>query len=148
MPQTKVIIVYSPSQNKRRTVIIPDDDSQVNIHATNIAKGEAVFIGSLLDYQTIGPDAMLIAHTNQQASSDRYAIIDGVGNVVLMALLDPLIDIIPQGYIAIQDSQKQLMVGATFVNGIVTLPTPIIDQTSNSVIGFIPVSQSIKLNTI
>lgn len=120
MAQTQVVIIYSPNQNKRRTVIIPDDDSQIPIHTANIVKGEAVMVGSLSDYQTIGPDAMLVAHTGQQPSSDRCIVHDGL-TVKACVLGDPLIDTHPLGTLAI-DTTGQASVGLSVVNGVAVIP--------------------------
>lgn len=119
MAQTKVVIIYSPNQNVRRTVIIPDDDSQIPIHTANIVKGEAVLVGSLSDYQTIGPDAMLVAHTGQQASNDRCAVVGNLGNIIAVVRGDPLIDTHPLGTLI---AHSTAITGGTLINGIYTAP--------------------------
>ena len=96
MAQTQIVIIYSPNQNQRRTVIIPDDDSQIPIHTANIINGEAVLVGSLVDYQNIGPDAMLAAYIGQQPTSDRCILIDNTNTVVAVVRADPAIDYQPQ----------------------------------------------------
>ena len=124
MPQTQIVIVYSPNQNKRRAVITPDDDSQVPIHTANIVKGEAVLVGSLSDYQQIGPDAMLAAFTGQQPTSDRCIVIspDAVNpTVVAVCLADPLIDTHPLGQLAV-DTTGQAYVGLPVVGGVAQVP--------------------------
>ena len=122
MAQTKVVIVYSPNQNLRRAVIKPDDDSQIPIHTANIAKGEAVLVGSLSDYQTIGPDAMLAAHTGKQPTSDR-CIVHGNGQVMAVVRGDPLIDTHPLGTVAL-DTTGQAYAGLPVVGGIAIIPAP------------------------
>jgi hypothetical protein len=99
MAQTKVIIIYSPNQNVRRATIVPHDDADIEIHVNNITKGEAVLIGEKLDYDTIGPDAMLSAYTKQQPSSDLCVVVDSNGNVCCGIKADPLIDSHPDGEI-------------------------------------------------
>ena len=90
--QTKVVIVYSIAQGQRRTAIIPDDDSQVSIHTQNVVAGEGVLVGSLSDYRTIGPDAMLERHLGRKPSTDRCAIVNKAGIVVGIIRADPAID--------------------------------------------------------
>lgn len=120
MPATKVIIIYSPNQNRRRTVIIPDDDSQIPIHTANIVKGEAVLVGDISDYRSIGPDAMLVAHTGKQPSSDR-CIVHSNGKVVACVLGDPLIDTHPAGALTIDNTGKAT-VGLSVDNGVAVIP--------------------------
>jgi hypothetical protein len=139
--QTKVVIVYSPNQNLRRTVIIPDDDSQISIHTANILPGEAVLVGSLADYISIGPDAMLMAYTGRQPSSDRCMVISN-DNVVAVFKGDPLIDTHPLGEV-VADVTGKAMVGATYKNNVLTQPTPIIDAQTGLVTGYTPVSVSV-----
>lgn len=91
MAQTKVVIIYSPNQNRRRTVVKPDDDSQIDLHLNNIIKGEAAFVGTLADYETIGPDAMLEAYTGKTPSSDRCIVVHN-NTVIAVVCADPLID--------------------------------------------------------
>lgn len=123
MAQTQVIIIYSPNQNVRRRVIIPDDDNQISIHSDNIAKGEAVLIGNIQDYQMVGPDAMLAAHTGQQAATDRCIVISpNAINPTVAAVVrgDPLIDVHPLGRLAI-DITGQAAVGMSVVNGVAVI---------------------------
>ena len=103
MPQTKVIIIYSPNQNVRRTTIIPHDDADIDIHVNNISKGEAVLIGEKSDYDTIGADAMLEKHTESKPSSDRCVVVDGDDNVCCLIKGDPLIDLHSEGRIIQHD---------------------------------------------
>jgi hypothetical protein len=49
-------------------VIVPDDDSQVSIHTSNLAPGEAALVGLLSDYQSIGPDARPISMAGRTRS--------------------------------------------------------------------------------
>lgn len=97
MPRTKVVIVYSPGQARRRTVILPDDDSQVPVHTRNIAPGEAVLVGTLTDYRRYGPDVMLERYTGRKAQADRCAVINHAGYVVGIIQADPVIDRHPAG---------------------------------------------------
>lgn len=122
MAQTKVVIVYSPNQNKRRTVIIPDDDSHISIHTANIVKGEAVMVGNLSDYQFIGPDALLANFIGQQPTSDR-CIVYANGQVQAVVLGDPSIDKHPLGTLAI-DTTGQAYVGLPVINGLAQIPVP------------------------
>lgn len=94
--KTKVIIVYSPNLAKRRRVIIPDDDSEISVHQTNVSPGEAVHIGKITDYELIGPDAMLANHLGVQSSSDRCVIVNN-GIVIGGCCADPAIDTHPEG---------------------------------------------------
>lgn len=93
MPRaTKVVIVYSPGQALRRTVIIPDDDRQVPLHVRNVAPGEAVLVGSLGLYRLIGPDEMLRRVLGRKSVSDRCAVVDARGVVIGHIGADPAID--------------------------------------------------------
>ena len=89
---SKVVIVYSPGQALRRTVIIPDDDSQVPIHVANVVPGEAVVVVSLGLYRLIGPDACLEQVLGRKKQSDRCAVVDGRGVVIGLMPMDPAID--------------------------------------------------------
>lgn len=95
MAKTKVVIVYSPGQALRRTVIIPSDDAQVPMHTANLAPGEAVMVGSLWDYRAMGPDMMLFRHVWRSPATDRCAIINPAGYVVAVSRMDPAIDRLP-----------------------------------------------------
>lgn len=128
MAQTKVIIIYSANQNRRRTVIKPHDDSHVYHHALNIAPGERVLIGTLADYDSIGPDVMLEKHTGQKASSDRCVVVDADGNVTHGLKADPLIDNHPSGVIHQHDEAHP---GWKHVNDQwITPPEPIVKPIS------------------
>lgn len=132
MPQTKVIIIYSPNQNRRRRVIIPSDDSQTDLHAQNIAKGESVLIGTIADYRNIGSDAMLKAHTGQGPAPDKCIVVGKGVNPTILAVFcgDPLIDTHPLGTV-VSDVTGKATVGLSFVNGIAVLPdAPIANGTS------------------
>jgi hypothetical protein len=90
---TKVVIVYSPNQGMRRTVIIPSDDSQVPIHTANLQPGEAVMVGSLSDYRwNYGPDKMLARYLGRQPTTDRCAVVNSAGYVVGLLKMDPALD--------------------------------------------------------
>lgn len=92
MALSKVVIVYSPRHARRRTVIIPDDDSQVPIHTRNLKAGEAVLVVPLADYRLTGPDGLLEKHLGRPAENDRYAITDGAGRVTHFLCMDSSID--------------------------------------------------------
>ena len=120
MAQTQVIIIYSLNQNKRRTVVIPDDDSHIPVHTANIQPGEAVLLGSLAEYKAIGPDAMLVNHTGKQPSNDR-CVIHANGKINAVVSADPLIDTHPLGQI-IHDTTGVARVGYTVTNGVINIP--------------------------
>lgn len=132
MAQTKVVIVYSPNQNKRRTTIIPNDDSEVAGHAANIASGEMVMIGDLSDYRNIGPDAMLVTYTGQQATSDRCIVI-AQNTVAAVILGDPLIDKHPLGTLAI-DVTGKATIGLPVINNVAQIPVVVSDAIGEEVI--------------
>jgi hypothetical protein len=110
MSKTQIIIVYSPTQALRRTVIIPDDDSQVSMHTKNIQPGECVVVGLLSDYRLYGPDAMLSRYLNRQATTDRCAVIDHTGTVVGIVNADPAIDRLPLHRLH-RDPQNKAIIG-------------------------------------
>lgn len=122
MAQTQIVIVYSPNQNKRRSVIIPDDDSQIPIHIANLLKGEAFMVGLLSDYQAIGPDALLALHTGKSPASDRCIVHNGL-MVQAVVLGDPLIDTHPLGTMAL-DTTDKAAIGLSVVNGVAVIPAP------------------------
>src|ERR1700679_1053146 len=97
MAQTKVVIVFSPNLRSRRTVIIPDDDSQISVHVSNLQPGESVVVGSLSDYQTLGPDVMLSRQFSQSASNHRCIVVNAFGVVTDVVMMDPQIDQHPHG---------------------------------------------------
>lgn len=119
MAATKVVIIYSPNQNLRRTVIIPSDDSEVRVHAANIHPGEAVLVGTLADYQKIGPDAMVLAATGIAPTSDRCAVVDHTGKVAAVVKGDPLIDSHPLGTLV---AHPMAITGGRLINGIYAAP--------------------------
>jgi hypothetical protein len=92
MAQSQVVIVYSPGQALRRTVVIPDDDSQVPIHTQNLQPGEAAVVVSLGLYRLVGPDAALASVLGRTAISDRCALADATGKVIGLIRADPAID--------------------------------------------------------
>ena len=98
MPQTLVVIAYSPGQGLRRVVVLPDDDSQVPVHTRNLAPGEQVMVGSLSDYRTMGPDAMLARYLGRKKTSDRCAVV-AAGVVVGLVAMDPAIDRVAGGHL-------------------------------------------------
>lgn len=124
MAQTQCVIVYSPNLNIRRSVIIPSDDSQVAHHATNLVKGEAALIGTLADYNSIGPDAMLAAHTAQQPSSDRCIIVspNALGTILGAVRADPAIDTHPAGTLVLHPTA---LVGGTYKNAVYVAPVAV-----------------------
>ncbi len=110
MSQTQIVIIYSPNHGRRRTVILPDDDSQVPVHTTNLAPGEQVMVGSLSDYLTIGPDAMLQRYLGKPPVNDRCALVNAAGVVVAHLCADPLIDRV-DGHTLHHDPQGKSVVG-------------------------------------
>jgi hypothetical protein len=122
--QTQVVIVYSVALGRRRTVIIPDDDSEVPIHLANILPGEAAFAGSLAQYHGIGPDAMVFAKTGHAPLSDRCIVVAPNAvpqSVAAVIRADPAIDSHPLGNIII-DVTGQAVPGLLVVNGVAVLP--------------------------
>lgn len=110
MARTQVVIVYSPGQGRVRTVVIPDDDSQVVVHTRNLMPGEAVLVGTLADYQKYGPDAMLARFLGRQPTTDRCAVVNSAGFVVGIVRADPAIDWHPAGRLH-RDPQLKAVVG-------------------------------------
>lgn len=96
MASTQYIIVYSPNQNARRRVVKPDDDSQIAGHIATHLPGEAYLLVSIDDYNSQGPDALLLAHTGNPPSSDHCMIIQD-GTCLGHCKADPLIDTHPDG---------------------------------------------------
>lgn len=82
MAATKVVIIYSVTQNLRRRVIKPHDDSQIDLH-TVCGEGEAAVVVDLEYYDTLGADAVLGQCLMQIPQSDRHCIVHNVTNEVL-----------------------------------------------------------------
>ena len=96
MASTQYIIVYSPNQNVRRRVVQPDDDSQIAHHLATNLPGEAYLLVSIADYNSQGPDALLLAHTGKSPASDHCMVIND-GACLGHCKADPLIDTHPDG---------------------------------------------------
>lgn len=101
MPLTYIVIIYSIAQNRRRRVIISDnDDKDYDAHLNNIHPNEAIWKMSISDYQAgISIDDGLSKHLGVIALSDRCVVLDAQGNVICVIKGDPAIDIHPTGKI-------------------------------------------------
>lgn len=92
MTATKVGILFSVSQRRRRAVILPDSDDQLPLTPR---PGEGYVEQSLADFHTLGPD-----HAVEQAAGgpplpDRCAVVASNGEVVGALAGDPAIDGVP-----------------------------------------------------
>lgn len=100
MSKSLVVISYSPSLLSRREVVVPDATDPPNWDQNNLpghvarlrALGEGVLIGTLADYHSIGPDAMLARQFSLPAVSDRCLVVNGFGTVIAVQRADPKMD--------------------------------------------------------
>lgn len=99
MPCDSIIIVYSPNQNLRRRVIVPDSESQVSCFVSSLLPGEEHLIVYQEDYDTYGPDALVGWATMGIPTSDQCMVIRN--GVLLHANVsaDHLIDTYPDAQI-------------------------------------------------
>ena len=97
MPQSQVVVIYSVSLSSVRRIVHPEDDSQVQGHLFGLQAGEAALVGSLSDYRTIGPYAMLARYLGRPPVNDRCAIVNAAGIVLGHLRADPTIDRHPLG---------------------------------------------------
>lgn len=107
MAVTKVGIIYSVSQSKRRRIIIPTDDAEFAMARGPLSPtsaGERLLIVPLTTATAAGfdPDQYLATQLGQAAQSDRCCVIDPTislsgdhGNVVAAIHADPAVDTIP-----------------------------------------------------
>jgi hypothetical protein len=108
--RTIAVIVYSPTQGRRRRVIIPEDDSQVALHARNILPGEAVLLARRPDCWQLGPDEVLARYLARPPADDRCVLADFTGRVVAELHADPKIDRHPDGKLY-ADPQHKAKIG-------------------------------------
>jgi hypothetical protein len=119
MSKTQVVIVYSPNTGCRRRTIVPiasdpdDWDSvRVPLHAANLQPGEAVMIGTLSDYHTMGPDAMLARYLGRPAQNERCAVIHHATGVVIgLIQADPKLFQHPDGHLLRPDPRGVVVIG-------------------------------------
>jgi hypothetical protein len=96
MSRSLVVIGYSPAQARRRSVAVPDDDSEVpGLVALFRKMGEATVVVSLGLYRLIGPDAALQQVLGRAPVKDRCALVDAGGVVRGFVGADPGIDRLP-----------------------------------------------------
>jgi hypothetical protein len=112
MAVTKIGILYSASQRKRRATLVPDDDSQLSLMQRR--NGEVYIEQSVEDYRNFGPDHAVTVHAGGPPLSDRCAVVDSQENVVAVVGADPAIDEI-SGHTIVQHFDPH--VGDRFVNG-------------------------------
>jgi hypothetical protein len=99
MAKSKVVIVYSPYQARRRAVIVPDandppdwDEVHVPAHiARETAPGERAVTIPIGLYHLIGPDAALQQILGRPPQSSRHAVVDPGGKVVSFIHVDSAI---------------------------------------------------------
>ncbi len=91
MGATKVGIVYSLAQRKRRWIVVPDSDAELPL---KILLGEGYIEQPLDDYRKRGADAAVTDAAGGQPLSDRCAMIDKTSAVVGIISADPAIDTI------------------------------------------------------
>ncbi len=91
MPATKVGIIYSIAQRRRRVVIVPDDDAQLN--SIIVRTGEKFITQGMLAYRAVGPDLAVRQDAGGFPRSDRCAVVnDALQRVVRHIHADDNID--------------------------------------------------------
>ena len=120
MAATLVGVVYSVAQKKRRILIVPDDDTQLQDKAW-VSNGTAMITLPIAQYQKMGTppndvDTWLASQIGA-ASSDRCAVIDFTGAVASFVKADPAIDSLPFMILVQHD---EACVGDTYNNGVFT----------------------------
>lgn len=114
MPVTKIAVIYSIAQNRRRRVVIPSfDDRELDWHIDNIAPGEGVVVMPIdtLEQRPEGRaipgkqvDAALEMHLGKPALSDRCIVTNAQGDVIHVLCADPAIDTHPHGPVERHDT--------------------------------------------
>jgi hypothetical protein len=97
MSKTLVVLGYSPNTRTRMTAVVPlpsdpADWDQVNVplHVAHIqSKGQVALVGTLADYQAIGPDRMINRLFSLPPISHNCALVDGRGKVIGLLGADP-----------------------------------------------------------
>jgi hypothetical protein len=65
----EVVVLYRISDGAYAGSSVLDHAWQVPIHAANVEPGLASLVGSLRDYNTIGPQEMIARHLAQEAQA-------------------------------------------------------------------------------
>jgi len=120
LAQTKVVIVYSPDQCRRRVAYVPDDDAEVPgllAHVANFDSRLGLMVGDRGDYHRLGLDEMLKRFTGRPPSSDRCIVKGADGTVAAVIHGDPTLDTHPLGQI-LHDITGNARVGQMVVAGI------------------------------
>jgi|SRR5215469_12404833 len=89
MAVTTIGLVYSTTSWRLRSIVIPDDDTQLAGHP--LGQGEAMKIVALADYSAASDvQGLLDGLTGHSPSGDRYISLDASGNVVDIHIADPV----------------------------------------------------------
>jgi hypothetical protein len=93
MPAASIAIIYSVAQSRRRALIVPDNDAQLNDPAFQPVQGEGIVLVPMAMFTAKGfdPDAFLATHLGKSALSHRCAVVIG-GLVQHFVCADPAID--------------------------------------------------------
>lgn len=86
MAATQIGIVYSAATGRARRLIIPDADGQLGFHPRGA--GEALLIVTPEQLAASNEQSLVTGATGLTPSNDRYAQIDGDGNVAAAHVLD------------------------------------------------------------
>jgi hypothetical protein len=134
MPASSVALIYSANTGRLRWFVNPDNDS--DLARITPLPGEAMLTISLAQYLSAGSglgglQALVNSHTGSTPANDRYAVVDGGGNVVSALFVDPLIDRTPlpgQNFVAHSTAPP----GAIYLGGVLILRTPLADQVART----------------
>lgn len=96
MPVTQMAVYYGTQSNILRSIVIPDDDTQLqNLVAP---PGVTILIVPLAPSNDTAIRAIIAAHTKRAQlgdNDDRCCVIDGTNTVVSIIKADPVIDTLP-----------------------------------------------------
>jgi len=91
MTITSVGVVYSGTTWRIRSIIVPDDDTQ--LLGRSLGKGELmqnIALSTYLSVDLAGLQSLLNGLTGNSPVGDRYVSVDGSGNVVDIHIADPI----------------------------------------------------------
>lgn len=89
MAATKVGIIFSLAQRRRRYMLIPDSDAELPLKPQ---AGEGYVEQPMADYKARGPDAAVQDATGGPPLSAVCQLLDAGSNVLGTVIADPLID--------------------------------------------------------
>lgn len=121
MTVTKVGVIYSKAQNRRRSIIKSDiADEHIDIHKNHLLQGERWLEIPLKLYEDFTNPAQIDVYIENvlgaQASSHKCAIINANDIIVGCVCGDPIIDDVPDG-VLIQDDDLEVGMTYDFENG-------------------------------